>query len=564
MKKGFRKKKKRKFGTSKKVSISTWMRMKPYDTPPDDVDYYYVNLATEIKKVLDSKYYKEIIREELDKPMIEIFACFISAYLEDVVTDTGVWSAFLNLHEKLYGCPVPFYYDEEEGFYMWGQLNVEDLCFLIWYFISTNNKKKIINPNADFIWDLAEDLLEVLDDAWVKAAPENERLRTFYQFDDEFPDEFYGVREFMARILFNSWLFYPDAAIHLDSEINELLDKSIEDEIYGSMLPRLVDDLRSGLIHSYCTALLALTGREWVMELLGEEHLLYKDLEGMSHRISSIFAYKDRDEKFVFFEHVASGTQVAVRKVSFGDHFAGPVKVGELVHMSIVRWRNEWWLSGVAMHLNGIEDEVTEREKSSPEALGAFQFLDPELEKHSKEILEEQRKAFLIFNDGSPIAFRSMDKLDEFARDFLEFFNKHQGASEEELRKIREKLRQDGMIFEENTEIPGKQFLHRESGLVFFNPNRGIEFYMKVNSAFPLPNNPFFDEELSPEHVTVLLLIPEYSVELVRFCIDHCKDKLPALQDIFKVFRQEDLDFLLRFWKQENYYAKPAVVAANK
>ena len=537
--------------------------MKPYETAPNDVDYYYVNLATKVKKLLDSEYYRETIREELDKPMIETFACFLSAYLEDVVTNAGVWSTFINLHEKLYGSPVPFYYNEEEGFYMWGLLNIEDLCFLIWYFLSVNNKRDVVNPNADFIWDLAEDLLDLFDNA-LEDAPENERLKAFYQFDNEFPDEFYGVREFMARILFNTWLFYPDAGIHLYSEVNELIAKSVEDEAYDPMLPQLADDLRSGLIHAHCTALLALTGREWAMELLGEEHSLYKDLEGMSHRISSVFAYKDRDERFVFFEHLASGTPVAVRKVSFGDHFAGPVKVGELVHMSIVRWRDEWWLSGVAMHLNGIEDEVTEREKRSPEALGAFQFLDPDSERHSKEMLEEQREAFLIFNQGSLIAFRRADKLDEFARDFFVFFNKHQGASEEKLEEIRKKLRENKMNFEDNLEIPGKQFLHRESGLVFFNPKRGIEFYMGVNSAFPMSNNPFFDEELSDKHVFSLLLAPMYSVELVMFCIDHCVDKLPVLQDFFRVMGKENLDFLLRFWKQGNYHAKPAIVAVNK
>ena len=98
-----------------------------------------------------------------------------------------------------------------------------------------------------------------------------------------------------------------------------------------------------------------------------------------------------------------------------------------------------------------------------------------------------------------------------------------------------------------------------DSGLIFFNPKSGVEIALGVNCAFPLTNNHFFDPEQSEDAVTALLISDEMSAELAMFCIDNCKNDLPFFNKGIGKMYLDDIDFLLRFWKKNNYYAKPSV-----
>jgi hypothetical protein len=94
---------------------------------------------------------------------------------------------------------------------------------------------------------------------------------------------------------------------------------------------------------------------------------------------------------------------------------------------------------------------------------------------------------------------------------------------------------------------------------VFFNPKSGLEIALAVNCAFPLPNNPFFNVEDSEEDIMFLLISDEMSTELAMFCIDNCKNNLPFFKEGVGKRYLDDIDFLLRFWKKDNYLAKPSI-----
>jgi hypothetical protein len=94
---------------------------------------------------------------------------------------------------------------------------------------------------------------------------------------------------------------------------------------------------------------------------------------------------------------------------------------------------------------------------------------------------------------------------------------------------------------------------------VFFNPQSGAEVALAVNSAFPDKNNPFFNSNESEDHIMRLLLAEELSKELVMYCIDNYKSALPFFNEYEGEMYLKDIDFLLRFWKKNNYHAKPSV-----
>ena len=94
---------------------------------------------------------------------------------------------------------------------------------------------------------------------------------------------------------------------------------------------------------------------------------------------------------------------------------------------------------------------------------------------------------------------------------------------------------------------------------MFFNSKSGVEIALAVNCAFPLPNNPFFNIEHSEDDVMLLLVSDEMSTELALFCIDNCKNDLPFFSEGIGKMYLRNIDFLLRFWKKDNYYAKPSI-----
>ena len=56
-----------------------------------------------------------------------------------------------------------------------------------------------------------------------------------------------------------------------------------------------------------------------------------------------------------------------------------------------------------------------------------------------------------------------------------------------------------------------------------------------------------------------VLVSDDISAELAYYCIDNCKDNLPFFNAGVGKAYLKDIDFFLRFWKKNNYHAKPLV-----
>lgn len=55
---------------------------------------------------------------------------YTAAYLEDVISELGLWRSFVNKHSELYGTALPFYTLTPD--YTKDEINEEDIRFIIW------------------------------------------------------------------------------------------------------------------------------------------------------------------------------------------------------------------------------------------------------------------------------------------------------------------------------------------------------------------------------------------------------------------------------------------------
>ena len=523
-----------------RIYLKHWLALKPYDKETLS-DAYYLKLSNEIKETLQISTNSALLFL-LSKSEIDLLSCFIASYFEDLISGTNIWNTFINYHQNLYGKKLPFYNTDE---YYENEGNLQDIQFLIWYFIITIDKERVINPHIDSILTISKDVLLILDREY-QYAPENNYLKTFYQIDKNETD-FYKVRNVIHDMLFKTYLFHPDTAITLREEEDELIEKNHEH------LRMLLINNEVNQIHTAHTKLLSLTGKEWVAEIIGNQHPLYDDLLKMSPRIEGYFLYKGQNETDIFIEHIASGKKFNLTKKSYD---VNNIKEGDpIMYLGIVKWRNEWWFSGInfsiAFNANLILDE-----KNSLKSRMAVNFIDHNLQK-VENILQEQLDSFLKFNNGSPIAFMASDEIENFNNDYIKYFNENLNLSDRERKEADERAKKEGFFNRDlKVKLDGGE---ADSGLVFFNSNSGVEMAFGINSAFPDKNNPFFDPHESDQSIKALLFSSEFSLELVNFCLDNFKTQLPFFTKGKGKDYLDDIDFLLRFWKSENYHTKPEI-----
>lgn len=531
--------------SNERIYIHDWLTLKPYKHQTI-TDSYYLKLCNEVKQTILSEKTAFVFLRYISKEEIDILSIFLCSWFEDVISQTNIYGSFVNIHKRLYNKPLPFYNADE---YVEGEINLPDVSFLIWYFLNTVQTEKFIAPFNDFILKTAEKIFTVCDKEY-EYAPENKVLKSIYEIDENETD-FYVARNLTDTILFKTYLFYPDTLFRLIEEEKEIIEADVEENNRLAFL----NENRDSMLHNCHTRLLSLKGKEWAAEIIGKEHPLSSCYLNTSQRIRGYFFYKGQDESDISLEHIASGKKFKLCKKSFDDS-ANFKEVDSIVFMGIVKWRDEWWFSGIYFQSEFNADLVLD-EKNSLESRKAVDFLNYK-SKETEETIELQQKAFLAYNNGSPIAFMSSERIENYLKGYIQFYNQSLTHSEKDFEEARERMRKDG-YFGKNEEESHNFSEKADSGLMFFNPKSGVEMAFAVNSAFPLPSNPYFKEEESEDHILRLLMDESISTELTMYCIDNCKKKLPFFRDGEGKNYLNDIDFLLRFWKNENYYSKPSI-----
>ena len=279
----------------------------------------------------------------------------------------------------------------------------------------------------------------------------------------------------------------------------------------------------------------------------------------MSKKIEGYFLYKGQDDNDIFLEHISSGKKFKLIKESY-QGYNNLKEIDTILFIGIVRWKNEWWFSGLSFQSDFNSDLVLE-EKKSTESRMAVNFLEDNKKEVNKS-LKLQLKTFKDFNNGSQIAFMESEKIEGFIKGYYDYFNNALNLTKKERQKAIESAKKDGYNTKKETNFDFTE--NSESGLVFFNPKRGVEVVIDLNRAFPLAENNYFNEEDSEEDFKQLLFDQSISTELVMFCLKKCKTKLHFLKQIRWKKILDNIDFSLRFWKKSDYHVESNITFINE
>lgn len=208
----------------RRIYIKQWLDFKPYQNQTV-TDGYYLKLCNEIKHAIISNTQSLVLQRYLQPQEMDMLACFLTSYFEDLISETNLWNSFIKKHKELYNKQLPFYFLDR---YYENEINLQDVNFLIWYFINTIQEEIFIPPFSGFIIETAEKVMELLDKSW-DYAPENNYLKQFYQINEN-EDDFYEARAITDIVLFQSYLFYPDTTKHIRENERELIETTEEKE----------------------------------------------------------------------------------------------------------------------------------------------------------------------------------------------------------------------------------------------------------------------------------------------------------------------------------------------
>ena len=492
---------------SNKILGKDWLHYHPYSNITF-VDNYYISLCN---SVLDIIQQSEILGFTSNLNGTKALACVLTAYFEDVISETRLFSAFTRRHKKMYGKELPFYEISDE--YYDDDINEYDIYFLIWYHLSGYNKKILIDPyfeDSQVFNEVVSEIYNLFDREFEKA-PQNEKLKNFLQLSAG--SDVKTVREILSFIACKSFLWKSVFEDYFERVLNDykegdvvVLNERTEVEIYDQEIHFIFDE---------CMPLLAMRANEYI----------------------------EKDGFLI--EHLSSKKQLWLSNESTSLQKIELVENETVLTICMVQWKKNVWHNQGACMVNTIRD-------MKGEDLSKHLFND---ENEKQEFLRSFEKPFLELANGKPIAYMHQNR--EYAEFYLHLLRKHakieapQITDEEWDEKYKNFIEDNENMFSGNNEPIG----------VFFNSNRGLEMYNEsVISCMPDENNPYYAQKTF--NLSDLITYEAFSPEFVTYIIDNeliglylRNYKNPDIFDIIK----ENLDFLLRFYRRSNYFSKPEV-----
>ena len=515
-----------------------WLLYHPY-TVTTQVDNYYISLCNSVLKIIQQSEIAEFTDDLKGKKSL---ACMLVAYFEDVISETRLFSTFTRVHKKMYGKKLPFY-DTTKDYYK-DEINVYDIFFLVWYHASIYNKEIFIDPYFENSSSFNQTILKIynLFDREFENAPQNNKLQDFLKLPVN--SDVKTVREKLTFIAYNSFLWND----FFDHYILEVIEKYKKEDVVvlDEKAEAFVYDKQIRFIFNKCMPLLSMRTNEYYAEILGEEHSEYKYIKNISQQIIGSFLILKIEKEGYLLEHLTSKKQLWLSN-EYTTLQNDELKENETVlTISIVQWRDEVWQN------QGVCLIATIKEMKGKD-VSEHLFED---ENRKMKIMEHLENAFLELTNNERIVYMRGKK--EYAKFMINLARTHTKMVTPNItdRELDDAYKNDFKV--DMSQMP---FEKDEAMGIFFSSKRGIEVYREgVISCMPDKNNPFYAHQ--EFDLCDLIMNRSISVEfinyiiknnLIRLCVDGYEN--PDLYGII----MENLDFLLRFYQQSNYFSKPQV-----
>ena len=387
-----------KLTASNSVILKDWLAMKPYDNPIPKYDMFYLNQCQKVHSHLLT-HRKKLEDWDVSLPQFKGLACQIVSYFEDYIVEIGIWKAFIDTNKELYGYALPFYdlsnYDET-------YINVEDIAFLIWHFLTKYTEEEyIINPDHDVIMALANAIFDLFEED-MEAAPAIDVYDKLFTVKDN--ENYFSFKSKMKWFSTDSYLLGVELGPQLEVSKDEIIESAKESDIPIEYQGMFIYAEMEKYLYQKRSSYSALNGPEWFAKIAKCSDTRRQEILDLTYWIDGRFFLKERQPKHFIFEHILTNIQYKALIDSFqNNRNIRPSKTDAYV-MHLIRWNEVYQLSGM-MATQATTDERIREYKA--ERLTTPWILPEKSLEIMKKSTSEMYEAFIEFFKSPLMVFDS-------------------------------------------------------------------------------------------------------------------------------------------------------------
>ena len=496
----------------------------------NQTDQYYQQLANRLQDAFCSL---GKIAEGNTAEVMHRSAIVLANYMEDIVADSGQWHAFSDLCLQLYGHPIPLFHGDED--YYPDEPSLNAIRYLIWTIASDVTGEFVLSDSKN-IEQMASAAYDILDKAF-EEAPVNEQLADDVKSELQYATE--GFDQLRGSLM---WLF-TRCYLTAGEQNEKLVGKHIEEM---SRLAERTDfpDISPGMALYYASTRSIFNYRIGPLALYPKDYLAaMMRTKGMEQQAEEVAKIEMLDMGTYKFEPAKSslgllgrtpkqdrlkltrtnGKQIEIEARELNLPEEDLKRFDGLMASSFVYYQSEWHLNGMLFPLSQVTKNWSKLCEDDRENL------KPGTKTLTADMMLERTK-------GQQIAYFANR---EQMKDFLE----------EKIRFPRQML---SFVDQTEGEFP-TLFIDKEE------PKDCLQIFCGYSPCIADPDNPFYDSEIARERAINILWDAEtITTHAVEYLLEH-----NCLPDIFNdgvlskfsttEEKRHDIDFLMRFYRRENY-----------
>ena len=243
------------------INIRQFMFAQPNGEAEQSSDKSYLSVANKLYHSWDSKGLLQEAPDDLKK----VVCLGLTGYYQDIVSDAGVWRAFIDQCKELYGHYVPFHKDSED--YIVYELNRADVEFIVWYMLAFNSMQfRFCSPLEPSLIAVASELYSILEKEYDNI-PVPENYKEMFDCELNNPEDTEKLYDLGQWLFWRNWLMVPPFQLTyatIYSQLVEIQHTAPSPEAARSQ----IEEIRNQVLTSMPTGPLALYLREWMSLIL--------------------------------------------------------------------------------------------------------------------------------------------------------------------------------------------------------------------------------------------------------------------------------------------------------
>lgn len=239
------------------INIRQFLFAQPNGDVEQTSDKAYLAIANRLYHHWD----KNGLLQEAPDDLKKVVCLGLVGYYQDIVSDAGLWRAFIDQCKERYGHYVPFHKDSES--YILYELNLADVEFVTWYYLAFNSMQfRFCSPLDPRLVELANAMYRILEDEY-DDAPVPANYKSLMDCELHNAEDSQTLYDLGQWLFWRNWLLFPPFQLsyaQIYSQLVEIQHNSPSPEVARGK----IDEIREQVMTSMPTGPLALYLREWM------------------------------------------------------------------------------------------------------------------------------------------------------------------------------------------------------------------------------------------------------------------------------------------------------------